>query len=102
MDAAGTGDGGSDGKHGFAGRRKIPHSDEDGGRRVLYGGGGVQGGENAGAFGFHLGLGKGWQRSGVWRGGGKAVADDRGVSKTGRAHGDSADAQPVRHGGDSG
>src|SRR6202162_4229415 len=39
MDAAGTGDGGSAGEHGFAGRRKIPHSDEDAGRRVFYGGG---------------------------------------------------------------
>ena len=56
----------------------------------------------AGAAGLHVGLGEGRQRSGVWRGGGEAVADHGGVSKTGRAHGDGADAQPVRHGGESG
>src|SRR5258705_2316844 len=102
MDAAGTGDGGSAREHRFAGRRKIPHSDEGAGRRVFYSGGGVQGGERAGAAGLHVGLGEGRQRNGVWRGGGKALAGHGGVSKTGRGDGDGADGQPGGHGGESG
>ncbi len=42
-----------------------------------------QRGEGAGAAGLHVGLGEGRQRSGVWRGGGKAVADHGGVSASG-------------------
>ena len=72
------------------------------GRGIFHGGGGVQGGEGAGAAGLHVGLGEGWERRGVWRGGGQDVADHGGVSEAGRAHGDGADAQPVRHGGDPG
>ena len=56
----------------------------------------------AGAVGLHLGLGEGWKRGGVWRGGGQAVADHGGVSEAGRADRAGADAQPVRHGGEPG
>src|SRR6266481_2955822 len=37
MDAAGTGDGGSTGAHGFAGGREISNPDEEPGRGVFHG-----------------------------------------------------------------
>src|SRR5882762_10385805 len=99
MDAAGTRDGGSAGEHGFAGGREVSDPDENAGRGVFYGGGGVQGGESAGAAGLHVGLGERRKRRGIWRSRGKDVAGHGGVSKTGRGDGTGADAQPVRHGG---
>ena len=63
------------------GKFRIQMKKPDG--EFFYGGGGVQGGESAGAAGLHVGLGEGRERSGVWRGGGQAVADHGGVSKSG-------------------
>src|SRR6185295_7732334 len=84
VEAPGTGNGGSAGQHGFAGGREVSHPDEESGRRIFYGSGGVPGGKAAGAAGLHVGLGEGRERRGVWRGGGEAVANDRRVSETGQ------------------
>ncbi len=71
MDATGARDGGSAGAHGCARGREVSHSDEEAGRRVFHGSGGIPRSEGAGATGLHVGLGEGRQPEpslAKWRG----------------------------------
>src|SRR3974390_3073449 len=98
MDAAGTGNGGSTRSHGFTGGREISDPDEEPGRGVFHGRGGVPRGEGPGATGLYLGLGEGREWDRVWRGRGKNVADHSGVPRARRADGVRDDSYAICHG----